>query len=303
MTENNQPSRKEDVSPTRPKKRRKRRRSVLGTVGKVLGTVLLVGVTTGVLLACFAAVYVSRTVIPEAKEWVRNLSGDDLSVSLTSTMYYTDAQGNTQEYLTLSSEENRIWIKYADIPEDLVNALIAIEDKRFLTHHGVDWLRTTKGVLNMFTGGSIQGGSTITQQLIKNITGENQVTVKRKITEIFRALEFYKNYSKEQTLEWYLNYVYFGERCNGVGAASYAYFGKDVRELSLAQCASLVGITNNPSRYDPYLNKNAEVTNDAANRKRAKLVLKNMWEQNMISTSLVAEEPSESSIQKYRSLN
>lgn len=264
----------------RPARRRRRRRHGMGTLGKVLGTILLVGVTTGVLLVGFAAIYIRTVIIPEAAK--QDYMGD-MSLALTSTMYYTDDQGVDQPYLTLSSDQNRVWVSYKDLEQtDLVNALIAIEDKRFYSHKGVDWLRTGRGVLNMFTGGSIQGGSTITQQLIKNTTGEKQATVKRKITEIFRALEFEKNHSKEQILEQYLNLVYFGERSYGVGAASWAYFGKDVTELDLAECASLVGITNNPSRYDPYLNKTAEVTNDEANRKRAKLVLWNMFDQKMI---------------------
>lgn len=262
-----------------PKKRRRKRHNTLGLVGKIIGTMLLVFLCTGVLLVGFGAIYVKTVIIPEAKK--QDVIGD-LSVNLTSTMYYTDENGVEQPYLTLSSDENRVWVSYSDMPENLINAVVAIEDKRFWTHSGVDWIRTGKSVINMFTGGSIQGGSTITQQLIKNSTGKNQVTVKRKVTEIFTALEFEKNHSKKQILEYYLNLVFFGERSYGVGAASYAYFGKDVRELSLAQCASLVGITNNPSRYDPYLNKDKEVTNDEANRNRAKLVLWNMWDQGKI---------------------
>ncbi len=288
MSETNQTPRSQERSGEgRPVRRRRRRRRSVGTVWKVLGTILLVGVTTGLLLVCFAAVYLQTLIIPEARQWVEDYGGGR-SVSLTSTMYYTDGNGEAQPYLTIDSAENRVWVSYEDMPEDLVKALVAIEDKRFYKHKGVDWLRTGKGVLNMFTGGSIQGGSTLTQQLIKNITGENQVTVKRKITEIFRALEFEKNYSKPQILELYLNEIYLGERCYGVGAASWAYFGKDVKELSLAQCASLVSITNNPSRYDPYLNKNLEFTNDMANRKRAKLVLWEMFEQGAIDEATYA---------------
>lgn len=262
--------------------RRRRRKRGMGTAGKVIGTIFLVGVTTALLLVCFATLYLNTVIIPEAKEWAQGFGGD-ISVSLTSTMYYTDENGVNQPYLTLDNAENRMWVKYEDLEKtDLVKALIAIEDKRFYQHNGVDWIRTAKGMLNMFSGGSIQGGSTLTQQFIKNTTGENQTTVKRKITEIFRALEFEKRNTKERILEFYLNEIYLGERCYGVGAASWVYFGKDVKELSLAQCASLVGITNNPSRYDPYLNKGSEDPNDAANRRRAKLVLKNMLEQGMI---------------------
>ncbi len=263
-----------------PPRRRRRKKDPWRTVGRVVGTFLLVCLTTSLLLACFAAVYINSVIIPEAQR--QDYLGN-MSTAQTSIMYYTDENGASQPYLTLSSDQNRQWVSYEDLEKThLVDALIAIEDKRFYDHNGVDWLRTGRGVLNMFTGGSIQGGSTLTQQLIKNITGENQVTVKRKILEIFRALDFEKNHSKEQIIEWYLNLIYLGERCYGVGAASWAYFGKDVTELSLAQCASLVGITNNPSRYDPYLNKNAEVTNDQANRNRAKLILGQMLDQEKI---------------------
>ena len=263
----------------RPVRRRRRRRSGLGLFLKILGTICLTGLLTGLLLVCFAAVYIRAVIVPAAAQ--QDYLGD-LSIAQTSIMYYNDESGNPQPYLTLSSDQNRIWVSYDELPEDLIKATIAIEDKRFYQHNGVDWIRTGKGVLNMFTGGSIQGGSTLTQQLIKNITGENEVTVKRKILEIFRALDYEKTHSKEQILEGYLNLSYLGERSYGVGAASWVYFGKDVTELDLAQCASLVGITNNPSRYDPYLNKNLETTNDMANRKRAKLVLDNMLDQAMI---------------------
>lgn len=285
MSESHMTTRAGAPEPERRPVRRKRRRKRGGwsRVWKVLGTMLLVLVTSGLLLACFAAVYVGAVIVPDARQWARDYAASGPSVSLTSTMYYTDSNGQSQPYLTIDSEENRVWVDYEDLAQtDLVDALIAIEDKRFYSHNGVDWLRTGRGVLNLFTGGSIQGGSTLTQQLIKNTTGENQVTVKRKITEIFRALELEKRLTKEQIIEDYLNQIYLGERCYGVGAASWVYFGKDVRELSLAQCASLVGITNNPSRYDPYLNKSAEVTNDQANRQRAKLILSEMLDQEKI---------------------
>ena len=222
----------------------------VATAAKVVGTLLLVFITTGAILACFAAVYISTVIVPQANLDLYDLSMD---MSLSSTLYYTDrATGELQELRTIHGEENRIWIEFDEIPEDLVNATVAIEDKRFWTHNGVDWIRTANAVLRMFTGGDIQGGSTITQQLIKNLTQDKEVTVKRKITEIFRALEFEKNYSKEEILTYYLNEIYLGHGCYGVYTASYRYFGKNVTELSLAECASLISITNNPSLYDPY---------------------------------------------------
>jgi len=215
-----------------------------------IGTLLLVGVITSAFLACFAAVYIKNVILPKTE-----LDVADFPMNLSSTIYYTDTNtGVEKEYEILHGDQNRIWVKYSEIPKDLINATVAIEDRRFYQHHGVDWLSTGKSVIKMFTGGKIRGGSTITQQLIKNLTQYDDVTVKRKIQEIFTALDFEKRYSKDTILEWYLNYVYFGHKCNGVYTASYYYFGKNVSELSLAECASLISITNNPSLYDPYTN-------------------------------------------------
>lgn len=140
---------------------------------------------------------------------------------------------------------------------------------------------------NMFLGMKNDfGGSTITQQLIKNVTTEDDVTVQRKLVEIFRALDLEKEYTKEEIMEWYLNVVYFGEGASGVQMAANTYFGKDVRDLTLAQCASIIGITNNPSRYSPF----ASVEN---NKKRTKTILYEMYDQDYISheeyTAAVAE--------------
>ena len=238
-----------------PKKRRKKRRSpavslILGFF-KALGTVILVGLCTGAILACYAVVYVQTIIIPQAKDVVASLEIFDASES--STMYYEDKEtGNLVEMVKLYGDEDRIWVEYEDIPQNLINATIAIEDRRFYRHQGVDWKRTAAGVVYMFTGQDIQGGSTITQQLLKNVTQYDDVTVKRKILEIFTALEFEKTHSKEEILEWYLNYIYLGERCNGVYTASLNYFGKELQDLTLAECASLISITNNPSIYNPY---------------------------------------------------
>ncbi len=238
-----------------PKKRRKKRRSpivslILGLF-KTLGTVILVGLCAGAILACYAVVYVQTIIIPQAKDVVESLEIFDASES--STMYYVDGEtGNLVEMVKLYGDEDRIWVEYEDIPKNLINATVAIEDRRFYKHQGVDWKRTAAGVVYMFTGQDIQGGSTITQQLLKNVTQYDDVTVKRKILEIFTALEFEKSHSKEEILEWYLNYIYLGERCNGVYTASLNYFGKELQDLTLAECASLISITNNPSIYNPY---------------------------------------------------
>ncbi len=271
------------MAETNEKPRRRHRSGRARRIGRVIGTLLLIGVTTCTILACFAAIYIKTIILPKA-----GLDLRDVSLNLSTTMYYTDPDtGERTEMQTLHGDENRVWVSYGDIPKDLLNATVAIEDKRFFTHKGVDWLRTAKSVICMFTGQDIQGGSTLTQQLIKNLTKQDEVTVKRKVTEIFRALEFDKKYSKEETLEWYLNYIFLGENCSGVYTASYAYFGKNVKDLDLAECASLISITNNPTIYDPYRDR-------AANKARQELVLSQMCEQGYITKeqrdAAIAEE-------------
>lgn len=267
-----------DAAPSAPRPRRRRKstgRRVAGAIAKVIGTLLLIGICTGAIVACYAVVYVQTVIMPQANQTVSLLNMFD--VSLSSMMYYTDKEtGEQVEMLTLRETEDRVWVPYDQIPQNLINATIAIEDKRFYKHQGVDWLRTANGVLLMFTGGDIQGGSTLTQQLIKNRTGNNEVTVQRKVLEIFTALEFEKSHSKEEILEWYLNYIYLGDNCNGVYTASMNYFGKEPMDLTLAECASLISITNGPTLYNPY-------RNPEKNLERRDKVLYQMLEQEMIS--------------------
>ena len=246
---------------------------------KIIVTVVLVLLTTMLLFVCIFAFYVKTSLVDEL-----DISLDDFSLSESSTVY--DSEGNV--LATLSGSENRIWVDYEDIPEDLEHALVAIEDKRFYDHKGVDWYRTVGAVFNMFLGMRDNfGGSTITQQLIKNLTGDNEVTVQRKLVEIFRALEFEKKYDKEEIIEWYLNAVYFGEGCNGIYTAAQTYFGKEPSELSLAECASIVGIVNLPTYYSPFYS----VEN---NKARQETVLREMYEQGYITydeyTEAVNEE-------------
>lgn len=243
----------------------------------LLGTLLLIGAATGAIMACYAAGYIQSVIIPEAQEATAALDLIRSDVDLTSAIYYYDSDTGTYEVQeTLYGTANRVWVSYDEVPQNLINATVAIEDKRFWTHGGVDWIRTASSVLSYVTGGRQEGGSTITQQLIKNLTGNNQVTVRRKVLEIFEALEFDATHTKEETLEWYLNVIYLGRGCSGVYTASYEYFGKDVSELSLAECASLISITNNPSLYDPY-------TYPENNYERRCLVLEQMYDQGMIS--------------------
>lgn len=234
----------------RPRRRKKYRKAkrIVGGIFKTIGTLFLVGLITCSFLACFAAVYIQQVILPQV-----HFDAAEFPMNLSSIIYYCDPDtGEWLEYETLSGDQNRVWVEYKDLPQNLIHAAVAIEDRRYYEHNGVDWLSTAKGVFNFFTGGKIRGGSTITQQMIKNFTQRDEVTVKRKIIEIFTALDVDKRYDKDQILEMYLNKIYFGRKCYGVYTAAYMYFGKNVSELSLAECASLISITNNPSLYDPY---------------------------------------------------
>lgn len=251
LYENSQyPSRRQPSERREPSRRprKKRRWGGLSTVWKVLGTLLLVGLCTGAIMCCFFAVYIKTVIVPNA-----DFSLDDFKPGENSIMLYEDRKtGEYKPMTTLLSTTNSIWVDFDEIPKYLIDAAVAIEDQRFWEHPGIDWRRTGKAIIDMFTGNSISGGSTITQQLIKNATKYNETTVKRKITEIVRALRLTKNNSKEDTITYYLNIIPLGSGCEGVGAASYEYFGKPVSQLSLAECASLISITNNPSKYGPY---------------------------------------------------
>ena len=230
--------------------------SVAGAVLRVLGTILLIVLVTGLLFLCIFAYYVKNCLSTDL-----DVQLSDFTVSLSSSILYEDSDGNWQNLTNLSSTENRVWIDYADIPKDMEHAAVAIEDKRFYKHKGVDWYRTTGAFINMFLSMKNDfGGSTITQQLIKNLTKQDDITVQR----------------KEEIMEWYLNIVYFGEGCNGVYTAAETYFGKEPKDLTLAECASIIGITNNPSKYDPFISREN-------NKARQETILKQMYEQGYIN--------------------
>ena len=241
---------------------------------KALGTVLLIALTTGAVFACILLIYL-RTNLSTGLE----VNPDDFVMSLSSEIYYINHEtGREEKLVTLQSTEFRRLVELDDIPEHMINAVVAIEDHRFFEHSGVDWYRTAGAFMNMFLSmRDTFGGSTITQQLIKNLTHEDDVTVQRKLQEIFRALEFERQFNKEEILERYLNLVYFGHGCYGIGAAANYYFGKEVSELTLSESAAIIGITNNPSRFSPYANREA-------NKKRQEVILGRMSELGYIES-------------------
>ncbi len=246
MPENNQ-----NQGKNRRKTHRRRRPiglTVLLRLFQTIGTLLLVIILTGSMVCCYGAIYIKTVIMPGSYIDMSAYTMDENTV-----IYYYDDNDEPVELDVLSGDENREWVDYEEIPQDLIDAFVAIEDKRFWQHDGVDWYRTAGAVVNMFLSmRNTFGGSTITQQMIKNVTEYDDGTVKRKIVEIFSALELENNYDKKDILTWYLNEIYLGSNCYGVQAAAKKYFGKNVSELSLAECASLAGITNNPSQYGPY---------------------------------------------------
>lgn len=245
---------------------------VVTTVFKILGSVLLMLIIAGMLFSIVFAYYVKTTLTPSL-----DISLEDFKLSESSRIMYQNTSGEWAELTSLSGTKNRKWVDYDEIPSCMEHALVAIEDKRFYDHKGVDWYRTSGAFVKMFaTMQNSFGGSTITQQLIKNLTGNDEVTVKRKLGEIFGALELEKKYDKQEIIEWYMNAVYFGEGCYGVQAAAETYFGKDVGELSVAEAASIVGITNMPTAYDPFYD-------EAANKERQETILREMYEQGYLN--------------------
>ena len=245
--------------------------STFGSALKVIGTILLILVVTGLLFLCIFAAYVKNCIIPSSE-----LNLDEVTLNQSSTILYEDKSGNWQELVTLSGAENRVWVDYDQIPEYMEKAVVAIEDKRFYKHNGVDWYRTAGAAVNLFVPfRSTFGGSTVTQQLIKNITKQDDITVQRKLLEIFQALELEKAYSKSEIMEYYLNVVYFGQGCYGIQTAAETYFGKNTSELTLAECASIAGITNLPGYYDPFVYPEH-------NKQRQEDILWAMYEQGYI---------------------
>lgn len=246
-----------DISNYKENKDNKKGSQGLGTVKTVLGYCLKVLLT--LLLVCFiAGVALCLNVLIYLVGLASQPSGIDLdarSLNLSSFVYVQNPETEEfEEYQILYGSENREWVEFDDMPSYLFDAIISIEDKRFYEHNGVDWLRTGKAVLNLATkGDDSYGGSTITQQLIKNLTQDDEASISRKVREIVKALKVEQEYSKDEILEAYLNVVNFGGSCQGVQAAANRYFDKDISDCTIAECAAIVGITQNPSAWDPLI--------------------------------------------------
>ncbi|MEG1834732.1 MAG: transglycosylase domain-containing protein [Oscillospiraceae bacterium] len=237
----------------------------------------LTGLVSFVIVSVYLLSFMASYVNGDAKF---NLEDYKENLDQTTIIYAYNNNEEAFELTRLHGEQNRVWVTYTEnpeqsvIPQNLANAYIALEDKRFKQHSGVDWRRVASVVL--LGKGESQGGSTITQQLIKNLTGENKRTLNRKFYEILMALNLEKNASKETILEAYMNTVYMSNGCYGVKTAAEKYFGKDITELNLAECASLAAITNAPTKYNPLINPDN-------NRERQIICLNEMLHQEKIT--------------------
>lgn len=208
----------------------------------------------------------------------------NMEMNMTSVVYAKNYDGEWEEYHRIHGEENRLWVSIDKIPQHLIDAFIAIEDETFYDHSGINWKRTFGAIGNMiFKFDDTEfGGSTITQQLIKNITGDKGHNATRKLREIVRALIIDKRLNKKQVLEAYLNTIALGNGICGVQVAANYYFNKDVSELDVLESAAIAAITKNPSKYNL-------VTGMEENKKRRNLVLEKMRENNLISVDGLLE--------------
>lgn len=243
------------------KKKEKKPRTIKQKILKSILSVFLIFVITVCLVFGSIVIYAYNFIDDEIPV---NLY--DMEQDYTTTIYVKDPKtGKDVEYQRLHGKVNRIWVEYdkelsesedesyKGIPKTLADAFVAIEDERFYTHGGVDWKRTFGAFLNMFVEiySSNQGGSTITQQLVKNITWDDEQTGMRKIREIMRARRIEKTVNKDTILECYLNTISFANGIAGVEVASNYYYNKHVWQLTLAECAGLASIVKEPERYRP----------------------------------------------------
>ncbi len=237
-----------------------------------------------IVVLCFA-IYVNQKMEKSIDEALFNMVGSNSETKL----YYYEESEETGELEAVPLTDALFggyrsqYVEYDQIPTNLKNAFVSIEDKRFYSHNGVDWKRTFSAGLNYFLKfNDSYGGSTITQQLIKNVTDEDDYSFQRKIQEIFWALDLETKMDKDEIIGLYLNIINLSQGCYGVQAASDYYFSKSVSELTLNECACIAAITNSPSYYDP-------IRNPSNNKERKNLILREMYDQGYISYEEMVE--------------
>ncbi len=255
----------------------KRKNRVLGLLCGLVAILLL---SSGIAVVC-AGVWMQG-------RFERHFSDDYLRLAKSgeSPHFYvyhftdrTNRAGEAHELACSSCRSDGEYIAYPDLPKHLINAFVSIEDKRFFSHGGVDWKRTALAAANSVLGFRGRfGASTITQQLVKNLTDERDIRISRKIQEVLYARDLESRLDKREILELYLNVIHFSDNCDGIGAAARHYFSKEASELTLAECATLAAITNNPSYYNP-------IKHPENNLQRRNLILSEMHAQGYIEAS------------------
>ena len=265
-------------------KRQKKITSKSTMQGKRIVVRLFKALLICIILAAVVGVAGGGLFIKKIIDDTPHVSASDVKPKGFTTFVYAD-DGSTEIERFVSSGSNRVYKSIDEIPKDLQHAFVAIEDERFYKHNGIDLQGIARAaVVGIARGGNFtEGASTLTQQLIKNNVFPNFTKEKtfydkfqRKIQEQYLALQIEKKMDKSEIIESYLNTINLGQNCLGVQAASQRYFGKDVSDLTLSECAVIAGITQSPSTYDP-------ITHPDNNKVRRNKVLKNMLEQDYIS--------------------
>ena len=265
-------------------KRQKKITSKSTMQGKRIVVRLFKALLICIILAAVVGVAGGGLFIKKIIDDTPHVSASDVKPKGFTTFVYAD-DGSTEIERFVSSGSNRVYKSIDEIPKDLQHAFVAIEDERFYKHNGIDLQGIARAaVVGIARGGNFtEGASTLTQQLIKNNVFPNFTKEKtfydkfqRKIQEQYLALQIEKKMDKSEIIESYLNTINLGQNCLGVQAASQRYFGKDVSDLTLSECAVIAGITQSPSTYDP-------ITHPDNNKVRRNKVLKNILEQGYIS--------------------
>ncbi|MBQ8724075.1 MAG: transglycosylase domain-containing protein, partial [Oscillospiraceae bacterium] len=261
-------------------------RNAISILLTTIMSLFLICVITGTIVVTALTVYVM-----DFKDEVSSVTIEELELQYNTYVYAYDSDGNEICLYEVNNDSERMPVEIDDIPQHVRDAFVYAEDGRFYTHDGVDYKRTFYSFVNMFVHiyDTNIGGSTITQQLVKNITGDNVQSPSRKIREIFRAMELEQNYSKDEILESYLNYIGFGGATNGIQGAALKYFGKSVDQLSVAEAACLAAIPKSPETINPFAGYTDDETGEwinygrENNRSRQIYVLEQMYENGAIT--------------------
>ena len=252
---------KPNATPTTPGSANNNKKPASGR--KFIFTIIKIVIISLIALFCIAAGTIGGAIAGYINT-AQSINDEQLAIAFNKTTFIYDDTGNIISKLTGKDNKDSEPVSANQAPKFLKDAIIAIEDERFETHSGIDiksiiniGFSLTKNIITNNVSAT-RGGSTITQQVVKNVTGNTKRSLQRKVQEWYTAIQLEKKCSKQEILQLYMNICYWGHSCYGVQSASKKYFGLDVWNLSLAQCALLTGITNNPGTYDPYTEKGRE---------------------------------------------